>query len=107
MPHIVSANRLTDGRIVFRTAAGGWDEALPAALLLNSKAELEAAMESARADMAANRVVEVEAVEVRTEPGGLTAVTMRDKIRIAGPSVLTPSAPHPAPARSEQNDVSI
>jgi hypothetical protein len=107
MLQILSANRLTDGRIVFRDASGAWGSDLAAAARFDSKEAVAAGLEAAKADMAANLVIEVEAIEVKDGPRGLEPITMRDRIRVAGPSVLEKAAPIPAPIKSEQNDVSI
>ena len=108
MVQIISANRLTDGRIVYRDGAGHWTVDVTAAARFADKKALEPGLEAAKADMAVNLVVEIEAVELQGD--GKTPVTMRDRIRVAGPSILETGASRinaGAPASSEQNDVSI
>ncbi len=122
MLQVISANRLTDGRIVYRAATGAWVPAIADAARHSSKEEAALALEAAKGDVAANIVIEVEPVELREGPGGLTPVTMRDKIRVAGAPTM-PFAPQdsvsqksagqdsagtaPASVKNEQNDVSI
>lgn len=82
---IVTANRLTDGRVVFRDRAGRWVEDLPAAEVLEPAAAAAAVAASA-ADVAARLIVEPYAVEVVTGPQGIAPKTMREKIRAGGPT---------------------
>ena len=82
---IVTANRLIDGRVVFRDADGGWVESFAAAAVLDA-AGATAALEAARADVAARRVVEPYAVDVISEDGGLAPKALREKIRASGPT---------------------
>lgn len=107
MPQIISANRLLDGRIVFRAASGAWVANPAEAALYAGKDELAAGLAAAQADFAANLVIEIEAVEVKVSGDAVSAVTMRDKVRFAGPSVLQSAPPSPVPVANEQNDVSI
>jgi hypothetical protein len=104
---IISANRLIDGLIVFRDSGGHWTTEFAAARRYTSKEDLESGLESARADIAANKVIEIEPIEMKDGPGGSVAVTMRNRVRLSGPSILQ-AKQTPAPAvPSEQNDVSI
>jgi uncharacterized protein with PhoU and TrkA domain len=82
---IVTANRLTDGRVVFRDAAGRWREAFAAAVVLEAAAAAEAVAESAR-DVAARLIVDPYAVDVIVTATGLTPASMREKIRAGGPT---------------------
>lgn len=82
---IVTANRLIDGRVVFRDAAGGWVETFAAAVVLAPEAAREA-VAAASADVAARRVVEPYAVDVVVEAGAVTPKAMREKIRVSGPT---------------------
>ncbi len=104
---IISANRLIDGLIVFRDAEGGWTTAAAKAMRFTSKEDLEKGLEQARADFAANKVVEIEPVELKEGPDGPVAVTMRDRVRLSGPSILQAQKAPAPPVPSEQNDVSI
>jgi uncharacterized protein with PhoU and TrkA domain len=82
---IVTANRLTDGRVVFRDAAGRWREAFTAAAVLDAAAAAEAVAESAR-DVAARLIVAPYAVDVVATAAGLAPTSMREKIRAGGPT---------------------
>jgi len=82
---IVTANRLGDGRVVFRDRGGRWVEVLAAAVVL-SKDAAAAAVEAASADVAARLIVEPYAVDVSETAAGIEPKTMREKIRAGGPT---------------------
>ncbi len=108
MLQIISANRLTDGRIVFRKAPGIWVGDIASAAQCATKEEAAAALDSAKADFVANLVIEVEAIEMKDGPAGLVPVTNRDRIRVAGgPTIAVSTPPAPTAIKSEQDDVSI
>lgn len=96
---IVTANRLTDGRVVFRTANGQWSDSLAAAALLEPTAAGAAVAESA-ADVAARRIVEPYAVDVTVTAVGPVPRTVRERIRAGGPTAGTESRTAPRPARA-------
>jgi hypothetical protein len=87
MPQVISANRLTDGIIVFLGVGDAWVERLAEAKVLHDEAELKAAMARATADVAASRVVEVAAFEVEVSGLNIRPKHLRDRIRAAGPTV--------------------
>lgn len=84
-PRIVTANRLIDGRVVFRDAEGRWVEPFAAAEVLDAAAA-EAAVTAAAADVAARLIVQPYAVEVIEIEGRLSPRAMREKIRVSGPT---------------------
>ncbi len=88
---IVTANRLTDGRVVFRTAEGRWSEHLAVAAVLDPTAAAEAVV-AAAGDVAARRIVEPYAVEVIVGAAGPVPKTMRERIRAGGPTSGTEAA---------------
>ena len=89
MPQVVSANRLADGIVVFRNAAGQWVERLDDAATFADKAAVDAALAGAQQDVGRNLVVEVAAFEVKVAGSSIAAVTLRDRIRTLGPTVHT------------------
>ena len=82
---IVTANRLVDGRVVFRDGEGRWVEAFAEAAIVD-KAAAEAAVAASAADVAARLIVEPYAVEVIAVAGGVEPKAMREKIRAGGPT---------------------
>ena len=84
--HIITANRLTDGLVVFRTGDDRWSLTIAAAELLSGEAAVEAALEKALADARANRVVEPYAIEVVVSAPGQdpVATQFRERIRADG-----------------------
>ena len=94
----VTANRLTDGLVVWLTSAHGWtvDIALAGAF---DAAALPAALEAGQASERRREVVDVYATEVRLEDGRPRPARLRERIRAEGPSTpygapaLSPAAP--------------
>lgn len=96
---IVTANRLVDGRVVFRDRAGGWVETLAAAAVLEP-AEAKDAVAASAADVAAQVILDPYAVDVVATASGVSPKTMREKIRAAGPTSGSEVAARPAAARA-------
>ncbi|MDP4593860.1 MAG: DUF2849 domain-containing protein [Beijerinckiaceae bacterium] len=110
MPYIISANRLMDGLIVFRSVDGQWRESAASAEILRDKPSLDAGLAAALADIKACLVLEVAAIEMIEDNGQWRAAHIRDSIRIKGPSIdAGPArhAPQPSSTRHEPPDVSI
>lgn len=82
---IVTANRLIDGRVVFRDADGGWSETFAEAVRLDEKGAAAAVAASA-ADVAARRIVDPYAVDVVEVDGRTEPKSVREKIRTTGPT---------------------
>ena len=86
--HIITANGLADGLVVFRTGDDQWSPTIAAAELLADEAGVEVALEKAFADARANRVVEPYAIEVVVSAPGQdpVATRFRERIRVDGPT---------------------
>lgn len=93
--HVISANRLADGIVVYMGREGAWSERLSQAKVFTAKAEAELALLSAQGDGKRNVIVEPSLVEVRDDPGGVRPVSLRESIRALGPTIdfLPRSAP--------------
>lgn len=98
MPQIVSANRLSDGLVVFLASGDRWVESIGDAELFADKAAIDAGLARAQAAQAANLVVEILAVDVETTARGVEPKSMRDRIRAAGPTVRRDHGKQAAPA---------
>ncbi len=105
MPEVITANRLTDGVVLFQTADGGWSEDFNRAAVHPDAAATKAALALAEADLAANIVVDAYAFAVEIRNGHLVPKAMREAIRATGPTVRRDLgkqahglAPHSRPA---------
>lgn len=82
---IVTANRLRDGRVVFRDRSGHWVEEIAEATVLTT-VDAAAEVEAANVDVAARLIVEPYAVDVTDGPEGIVPKIMRERIRAGGPT---------------------
>ena len=81
---IISANRLTDGIVVYLTEAGDWTERIDAALIVNDETAVSAAATAAAA-VARQHVVDPYPVEI--DDAGGRPTRFREFIRAQGPTV--------------------
>ncbi len=91
-PVVITANRLSDGLVVHRTAAGGWSEWLGDAEILWSAEDARRALHAAQAEGLAAvgpYVAPIDASEDSAQPGNL-----REFIRVSGPTFALPSDAH-------------
>lgn len=86
MPQVVSANRLTDGIVVF-LAGDAWVERLADAQIFADAKDAASGLAQADIDFKANFVVEIAAFDVRVTPTGIEPSHLRDRVRAAGPTV--------------------
>jgi hypothetical protein len=99
---VLTANRLSDGVVVFLDCEGGWAERIGAALIARTTEEARALGARGARDAAHNLVVDPYLVEVREEPDGPTPLRMRERVRVAGPSILADVPGYaPSPRASE------
>jgi len=97
---VLTANRLTDGAVLYRKA-DGWALTLPEADVYADKPAAEAALAAATAELARNSFVAPYLFEVRREENGVHAVKEREIIRAAGPTVH----PHTGKQAESRTDV--
>ncbi len=89
-PVVVTANRVSDGVVIYRTAAGGWTTDLAAAAVAST---VPAATELLRAAVADDR----NAVDAYVAPvalasdGTVRPGNLRERIRRLGPTILLPT----------------
>jgi uncharacterized protein DUF2849 len=90
-PVVVTANRLRDGIVIYRTADGGWATELAAAAVVTTTPAAQDLLKGAVADDVGAVGAYVAPVELtpdrRVLPGNL-----RERIRVAGPTIALPSA---------------
>ncbi len=84
---IVTANRLLDGVVVYLDASGGWTDVIGAARVLESEADIEAALAAGQKAAQDRIVVEPYAIDVAEEDGGLRPLRLREAIRAKGPTI--------------------
>ena len=87
-PVVVTANRLSDGAVIYRAAVGGWTAQLADALVVRTVEAAKGLLAAAIADdlgAVGSHVAPVEIIGDRIEPGNL-----RERIRVAGPTFDLP-----------------
>ena len=82
---VITANRLTDGQVVWLGDAGAWNEHLSEGRVVSGEAIAEA-LAAGQAAERAQLVVGVYAAEVALTPAGAAAVSQKERIRAGGPS---------------------
>jgi Protein of unknown function (DUF2849) len=89
MPEVVTANRLTDGIVVYLDRDGGWTEKLGQARVADTEDETKALEAEAAKAVAARIVVAVYPMPVAIEDGTVHALSVRERIRAAHRTTLT------------------
>lgn len=92
MPETVTANRLTDGAVVYLDEQGNWTPEFRRAAPLADADARAAALAVAEASARANVVVEPYAIELEMRAGHLAPRTLRERIRAEGPTIGVPAA---------------
>ena len=87
-PVIVTANRLTDGAVVYRTAGGGWTTELTGAAVVTTAPAAQELLKAAVADDV--RAVGPYVAPVELTGGGILPGNLRERIRRAGPIIELP-----------------
>jgi Protein of unknown function (DUF2849) len=95
---VLTANRLGDGIVVFLDFEGAWSEGLAEAVVARSPDEVRALQDRGTYDAEHNLVVEPYLVEVGETAGGLVPIRYRERVRVAGPSILDDVPGYAAPA---------
>jgi len=86
MDGMVTANRLSDGVVVFLDAAGAWSEDFHRGAVLADEAAKAAALQTAAATERANLVVGSYWIALETRGGHLAPKELREAIRASGPT---------------------
>jgi hypothetical protein len=87
MPDVITANRLTDGVVVFQTIDECWTEDFNRAAVLPDPEATASALKRAKHDEANNIVVEPYAIVVEERNGHLAPKALREAIRATGPTI--------------------
>lgn len=89
MSYAISANRLTDGVVVFLGQVS-WVESLASAERFAKRDAAESALDTrASADVRRNIIVEPLIFDIREQAGVIEASHIREAIRAQGPSIRT------------------
>jgi Protein of unknown function (DUF2849) len=89
MPEVITANRLTDGIVVYLASDGTWVEDLARARVAVSEDEIKVLESEAARAVAERRVVGTYPMAVAVEDGTPTALSVRERIRAAHRTTLT------------------
>ena len=87
MSDVITANRLADGVVVFRTLNDSWTEEFNRATVWPDPQAAAEALTRAKGDEADNRVVDTYLVAVEERNGHLAPKALREAIRAAGPTI--------------------
>ncbi len=87
---VVTANRLADGAVVYRTADGGWSAELRDAAVVNGAEAAKELLAVANADDI--RAVGAYVAPVERDADSVRPGNLRERIRIGGPTFALPVA---------------
>jgi len=90
-PVVVTANRLRDGVVIYRTASGSWTTNLADAAVVTSTAAAQDLLRGAVADDVGAVGAYVAPVEMTDD--GVSPGNLRERIRVAGPTIELPGLP--------------
>lgn len=83
---IVTANRLSDGEVVWLGQGEVWVETIDNARVLEDAEAVSAGEAAAAAAVAANKIVDVATIDVTREGASIVPVRLRERIRAQGPT---------------------
>jgi hypothetical protein len=86
---VVTANRLTDGIVVYLAPDGSWVEDIARARIASTENETKALEDVAAKDVKARKVVAVYPMEVALVDGAIDPLSVREKIRASHRTTLT------------------
>ncbi len=84
---VLTANRLRDGRVVYRTVGMGWSARIEDSLIASTDAEYDALSASGQAAVASREVNDPYLIDVVKIDGRPRPTRYREIIRATGPSV--------------------
>jgi hypothetical protein len=86
---VVTANRLTDGIVVYLAPDGSWVEDIARARIASTENETKTLEDVAAKDVKARKVVAVYPMEVALVDGAIDPLSVREKIRASHRTTLT------------------
>lgn len=84
---IITANRLSDGVVVYLDDDGGWTDRVGRARVLEGDEALQSAIAAGKAAESAQFVVDAYPIDVARDGPDLRPLRLREQIRAAGPTV--------------------
>lgn len=89
MPNVVTANRLTDGVVVYLAPNGEWTEDIARARLAETDEETKVLETEAKNAIRERLVVDVYSMPVALADGAVDPLSVRERIRAAHRTTLT------------------
>jgi len=89
---VITANRLRDGAVIYRTAAGGWSTRLADAVVVGTEGEAKALLRDAAAEGTVAVGPYPAPVEL-TDDRAIVPGNLRERIRCSGPTFDLPRVP--------------
>jgi len=89
MPNVITANRLTDGVVVYLASDGEWTEQIANARVADGDEETKALEAEAENAVRERRVVAVYPMPVALVDGAVDPLSVRERIRAAHRTTLT------------------
>jgi hypothetical protein len=86
MDGMITANRLSDGLVVFLDSRDGWTEDFHAGAVLTDAEQKSAALAASAASAAANEVVDPYWIDLEPRGGRYVPKALREAIRASGPT---------------------
>ncbi len=89
MPSVITANRLTDGIIVYLASDGEWTEQIADARVADTDEEIKVLEAEAEKAVRERLVISVYPMAVALEDGAVDPLSVRERIRAAHRTTLT------------------
>jgi hypothetical protein len=89
MPNVITANRLTDGVVVYLASDGEWSEQIANARVADTDEEVKALEAEADNAVRQRRVVGAYPMPVALKDGAIDPLSVRERIRAAHRTTLT------------------
>lgn len=84
---VLTANRLSDGEVVWLAADHSWAATIDAAEIGRDETTVEKLERAGKAAALKNEVVDVSLIDVEIVDGALRPTRLRERIRAAGPTI--------------------
>jgi len=89
-PVLITANRMRDGAVIYRTADGGWTTEFDQAVVVNTAPAATELLQAAVADDLGAIGAYVAPVRLEQD-GSVLPGNLRERIRLAGPTIELPA----------------